>query len=98
MALGMLEVVMVVFIVVVAVAAEVKMGLIPVGDGVVVVLVGGRVELVDSRKMDGVLVVVGVVTDVSVVVAVLADLDVEVEILVVVGVAIIFVVVEELVR
>ena len=94
----MLEVVMVVFIVVEVVAAEVKIGLILVGDGVVVVLLGGTVELVDSRKMDGVLVVVGVVTDVSVVVAVLADLDVEVEILVVVGVAIIFVVVEELVR
>ena len=94
----MVEVAMVVFIAVVVVAAEVKVGLILVGDGVVVVLVGGRVELVDSRKMDGVLVVVGVVTDVSVVVAVLADLVVEVEILVVVGLDIILVVVEELVR
>ena len=94
----MVEVAMVVFIAIVVIAAEVKIGLILVGDGVVVVLLGGTVELVDSRKMDGVLVVVGVVTDVSVVVAVLADLDVEVEILVVVGVAIIFVVVEELVR
>ena len=89
---------MVVFIAVVFVAAEVKRGLILVGDGVVVVLVGGRVELVDCRKMDGVLVVVGVDTDVSVVVVVLADLDVEVEILVVVVVDIILVVVEELVR
>ena len=72
----MLEVVMVVFIVVVVVAAEVKIGLILVGDGVVVVLVGGRVELADSRKIDGVLVIVGVVTNVNVVVTVLADFDV----------------------
>ena len=87
----MLEVVMVVFIVVVVVAAEVKIGLILVGDGIVVVLVGWRVELADSRKIDGVLVIVGVVTNVNVVVTVLADFDVGVEILVVVGV-------EELVR
>ena len=72
----MVEVVMVVFIVVVVVAAEVKIGLILVGDGVVVVLVGGRVELADSRKIDGVLVIVGVVTNVNVVVTVLADFDV----------------------
>ena len=72
----MLEVVMVVFIVVVVVAAEVKIGLILVGDGIVVVLVGWRVELVDSRKIDGVLVIVGVVTNVNVVVTVLADFDV----------------------
>ena len=98
MALGVVEVAMVVFIAVVVVAAEVKIGLLLVGDGVVVVLVGERVDLLDSRKMDGVLVVVGVVTDVSVVVAVLADLVVEVEILVVVGLDIILVVVEELVR
>ena len=94
----MVEVAMVGFIAVVVVAAEVKVGLILVGDGVVVVLLGGTVELVDSRKMDGVLVVVGVPTDVIVVVAVLADLVVEVEILVVVGLDIILVVVEELVR
>ena len=72
----MLEVVMVVFIVVVVVAAEVKIGLILVGDGIVVVLVGWRVELVDSRKIDGVLVIVGVVTNVNVVVTVRADFDV----------------------
>ena len=72
----MVEVVMVVFIVVVVVAAEVKTGLIFVGDGIVVVLVGWRVELADSRKIDGVLVIVGVVTNVNVVVTVLADFDV----------------------
>ena len=94
----MVEVAMVVFIAVVVVAAEVKVGLILVGDGVVVVLVGGRVELADSRKIDGVLVIVGVVTNVNVVVTVLADFDVGVEILVAVGVDVILVVVEELVR
>ena len=76
MALGMVEVVMVAFIAVVVVAAEVKIGLIFVGAGVAVVLVEGRVELADSRKIDGVLVIVGVVTNVNVVVAVLADFDV----------------------
>ena len=94
----MLEVVMVVFIVVVVVAAEVKIGIILIGDGIVVVLVGWRVELADSRKIDGVLVIVGVVTNVNVVVTVLADFDVGVEILVAVGVDVILVVVEELVR
>ena len=89
---------MVVFIPVVVVAAEVKIGLILVGAGVVVVLVVGRVELLDSREIDGVFVVVRVVMDGSVVVAVLVDLDVEVDLLVVIGVDVILVVVEELVR